>query len=55
MRSLIILIHFVADITHVSFSDWEKIDEAERERGEAKGKPREKIVDIEEMLNVASH
>ncbi|KAM6951028.1 NADPH:adrenodoxin oxidoreductase, mitochondrial [Aplochiton taeniatus] len=37
----------------VSFSDWEKIDGEEIRRGEAEGKPREKLLDVEEMLRVA--
>ncbi|XP_022314731.2 NADPH:adrenodoxin oxidoreductase, mitochondrial-like [Crassostrea virginica] len=37
----------------VSFSDWDKIDLEEIQRGTPIGKPREKIVDIEEMLQVA--
>uniref|UniRef100_A0A8B9V1J5 Ferredoxin reductase n=1 Tax=Anas zonorhyncha TaxID=75864 RepID=A0A8B9V1J5_9AVES len=36
----------------VSFSDWEKIDAAEVARGKAAGKPREKIVDPQEMLQL---
>uniref|UniRef100_A0A8C3J1R9 NADPH:adrenodoxin oxidoreductase, mitochondrial n=1 Tax=Calidris pygmaea TaxID=425635 RepID=A0A8C3J1R9_9CHAR len=36
----------------VSFSDWEKIDAAEVARGKAAGKPREKIVDPQEMLRL---
>ncbi|MEE6522039.1 hypothetical protein FKM82_020434 [Ascaphus truei] len=36
----------------VSFSDWEKIDAAETARGVAVGKPREKILDPEEMLRL---
>ncbi|XP_068769524.1 NADPH:adrenodoxin oxidoreductase, mitochondrial isoform X2 [Struthio camelus] len=39
----------------VSFSDWEKIDAAEVTRGKAAGKPREKIVDPEEMLQLIGH
>ncbi|NXE29564.1 ADRO protein, partial [Ardeotis kori] len=39
----------------VSFSDWEKIDAAEVARGKAAGKPREKIVDPEEMLRLIGH
>lgn len=38
----------------VSYSDWEKIDKVECERGEKLGKPREKIVDVNEMLEIAS-
>lgn len=37
----------------MSFSDWEKIDRVETRRGEARGKPREKILTVEEMLQVA--
>lgn len=36
----------------VSWEDWRKIDEAERKRGMAKGKVREKFTSIEEMLEV---
>ncbi len=36
----------------VSFADWQKIDAVEVERGKAKGKPREKLVSVEEMLSV---
>ncbi|XP_066056747.1 NADPH:adrenodoxin oxidoreductase, mitochondrial [Chamaea fasciata] len=39
----------------VSFSDWEKIDAAEVARGKAAGKPREKIVDPAEMLQIIGH
>lgn len=38
----------------VHYEDWEKIDKEEIERGKAVGKPREKIVDISEMLEIAS-
>lgn len=40
-------------IKPVTFSDWEKIDEVETQRGEAMGKPREKLLTVEEMLEVA--
>lgn len=36
----------------VSFEDWQKIDTAEIANGQAKGKPREKFVDLESMLGV---
>ncbi|XP_027145463.1 NADPH:adrenodoxin oxidoreductase, mitochondrial [Larimichthys crocea] len=36
----------------VIFSDWEKIDSVEISRGEATGKPREKLLSVEEMLQV---
>ncbi|NP_001088306.1 ferredoxin reductase L homeolog precursor [Xenopus laevis] len=39
-------------IQPVSFSDWEKIDEVETSRGLTVGKPREKILDTEEMLQL---
>ncbi|XP_056405715.1 NADPH:adrenodoxin oxidoreductase, mitochondrial [Hyla sarda] len=38
----------------VSFSDWEKIDTLERAQGLKVGKPREKILDTEEMLQLVS-
>ena len=37
----------------MEFSDWEKIDQYEVQKGELVGKPREKIVSVEEMLHVA--
>ena len=37
----------------VTFPEWEAIDAEEVRRGEAVGKPREKLVDIREMLSVA--
>jgi ferredoxin/flavodoxin---NADP+ reductase len=37
---------------HVSYDDWKKIDAKEIERGEPKGKPREKYTYIDEMLSV---
>ena len=47
------LLDVVAGITPVTFGEWRKIDSEERSRGEARGKPREKIVDVDEMLSVA--
>ncbi|XP_067005903.2 NADPH:adrenodoxin oxidoreductase, mitochondrial [Anabrus simplex] len=38
----------------VSFADWERIDKVEVARGKKLGKPREKIVDIAEMLAIAA-
>ncbi|KAM3910016.1 NADPH:adrenodoxin oxidoreductase, mitochondrial [Leptodactylus fuscus] len=38
----------------VSFSDWEKIDAAETAQGSKVGKPREKMLDTEEMLQLVS-
>jgi len=36
----------------ISFDDWKKIDEAEVERGKAKGKPRENFTTVDKMLAV---
>ena len=38
----------------VLFSDWEKIDREEVRRGGRLGKPREKIVLIDEMLAISN-
>jgi adrenodoxin-NADP+ reductase len=41
------------DLKPVSWGDWKKIDQAERERGALKGgKPREKFTNVEEMLKI---
>ncbi|KAJ8283874.1 hypothetical protein COCON_G00027240 [Conger conger] len=37
-------------VNPVSFSDWEKIDAEEMKRGSVVGKPREKLLDVTEML-----
>ena len=42
-----------AGVTPVTFSDWEKIDGVETRKGDATGKPREKLLTVEEMLQVA--
>ena len=34
----------------ISYGDWQKVDRAEVERGEPKGKPREKFTTVGEML-----
>ncbi|XP_008071530.1 NADPH:adrenodoxin oxidoreductase, mitochondrial isoform X2 [Carlito syrichta] len=39
----------------VSFSDWEKLDAEEVARGRGTGKPREKLVDPQEMLQLLGH
>ena len=36
----------------VSFDDWKRLDEVEVARGERRGAPRDKIVDVESMLEV---
>lgn len=52
----IIKIHWnvFSGVKPVTFTDWEKIDQAEILLGEKAGKPREKIVSIKEMIRVAS-
>ncbi|XP_076856100.1 NADPH:adrenodoxin oxidoreductase, mitochondrial isoform X2 [Brachyhypopomus gauderio] len=40
-------------VREVSFSEWEKINCEEVRRGEAVGKPREKLLDVEKMLAAA--
>ena len=41
------------NVRTVSYDMWEKIDKAEREMGKVLGKPREKIVDVSKMLEIA--
>ncbi len=41
-------------VKYINFQQWKTIDQVEVERGEAKGKPREKITSIDEMLAVLS-
>ncbi|KAF1811784.1 putative NADPH-adrenodoxin reductase Arh1 [Eremomyces bilateralis CBS 781.70] len=36
----------------VSWSEWRKIDQVEKERGQKSGKPREKLTSVKEMLEV---
>lgn len=40
-------------IKFVSFTDWKNIDDLEKSIGERYGKPREKLVDVKELLNAA--
>ncbi len=40
-------------VKHIGYSQWEKIDSAEVERGKDKGKPREKYTRVAEMLEIA--
>lgn len=59
-----ILYHFIQAPTYnvfvitgvnlVSFSDWEAIDEYEKREGETRGKPREKVVDMNTMMNIVN-
>ena len=41
-----------AGIDTVSFSDWESIDKHEISEGEKEGKPREKVVDFDKMMDI---
>jgi ferredoxin--NADP+ reductase len=38
----------------VSFDDWKRLDDVEVARGERRGAPRDKIVDVEAMLALLS-
>jgi adrenodoxin-NADP+ reductase len=40
-------------VQFVTFDDWSRIDEAEKEKGQKEGKPREKIVSVDEMVTTA--
>ena len=40
-------------INPVSFAQWERIDKCEQKFGASRGKPREKIVDVEKLLSLA--
>jgi len=40
-------------VAAISYADWQKIDAAEVERGDAEGKPREKFLHVDEMLRAA--
>ena len=42
----------VAGVDPVTFSEWEAIDEEEKRVGEERGKPREKVVELEAMMNI---
>ena len=37
----------------MSFADWQRVDAKEVKRGQALGKPRDKIVSVDEMLQIA--
>lgn len=37
----------------VTFVEWETLDHEERERGKHQEKPREKIIDVKEMIDIA--
>lgn len=42
------------EVVVVDAEGWRRIDAAERRAGEKQGKPREKLVDVEEMVRIAS-
>ena len=42
-------------VLHVNFTDWKKIDQEEIRRGQAIGKPREKITSVQECLRLLGH
>ena len=42
------------DVKYINYQQWKTIDQVEVERGEAKGKPREKITSVDEMLSLIS-
>lgn len=48
------IVYYFTESQPVSFADWERIDRVERRRGEVSGKPREKIVSIEEMMRIVN-
>ncbi|PIW64070.1 MAG: NADP oxidoreductase, partial [Candidatus Omnitrophica bacterium CG12_big_fil_rev_8_21_14_0_65_50_5] len=41
------------NVRFVTFADWQKIDAEEIRRGQVVGKPREKFVNVEDMLKAA--
>lgn len=42
------------NVRHINYQQWKTIDQVEIDRGEAKGKPREKITSVDEMLSLIS-
>ena len=42
------------NVKYINYQQWKIIDQVEIDRGEAKGKPREKITSVEEMLSLIS-
>ena len=39
------------NVRHVSFKDWQKIDEREKAKGSSTGKPREKFTHVKDMMS----
>ena len=44
--------YLITGVNTVSFSDWETIDRHEIREGTRRGKPREKIVDFNKMMDI---
>ena len=42
------------NVKFINYDQWKSIDQVEVERGEAKGKPREKITSVEEMISLVT-
>ncbi len=40
------------NVRYVTFADWKKLDEYEVKQGQNRGSPREKVVDVQKMLNI---
>ena len=38
-------------VKFVEFGDWETVDSVERQSGEVKGKPREKLTDVDDIIS----
>ena len=51
-RVVIIIGVLIAGVDTVSFPEWEAIDRHEVGAGEKKGKPREKIVELTQMMDI---
>ena len=43
---------FPSGVKPVFFKDWDRIDKVEQERGVEKQKPREKIINVKEMMDI---
>ena len=50
---LIVTLSHSTGVKPVFFDQWRKIDQVEQERGRKLGKPREKIISVQEMLDIA--
>ncbi|XP_065898744.1 NADPH:adrenodoxin oxidoreductase, mitochondrial-like isoform X2 [Dysidea avara] len=48
------LLPSIKGLDPITFSQWEKIDHLEQQRGNELGKPREKVISVEEMVTVAT-